>query len=119
MRPAGRPMGEIGQAVLKTAWEVALERARHPMPGVTQHDVMARLVPKGVARRSVRWTWQNLVRSAALRPLGKAVQVPGVPRPVQAYVPVDRGQRAGSGNTCAAAELGAVLRAWGPMQASR
>lgn len=109
-----RPAGEIRRAVLKTAWELALERATQPAAGVTQHDVMLRLVPKGVARRSVKWTWENLARAGQLRPVGKAVQVPGSARPMQPYLPVleaaDRGPRASLAD--AAAELGAVLRAW-------
>jgi hypothetical protein len=109
-----RPPGEIRRAALDAAWAVASERAQSAAPGavagVTQRDVLARLVPIGVARHAVKHTWENLVRAGALRPVGK-MQVPGAPRPLQAYAPVRVGERAVSGSTGMQA-LAGVARAW-------
>ena len=82
-----RPAGEIRQAVLSTAWELAVERAMQPIAGATQHEVAARLRPKGVAPRAVRWTWDNLVRAGQLRPVGPVLH-PQLGRTVQACAPV-------------------------------
>lgn len=81
-----RPAGEIRQAVLRAAWDVAAERASLPVAAATHHDVAARLVPAGVARHAVLNTWKNLVRSGQLRPVAP-VKALGASRPLLACVP--------------------------------
>lgn len=81
-----RPPGEIRRAVLDAAWAVALERAMTPLPAATHRDVVARLVPQGVARHAVLNTWKNLVRAGHLQPRGE-VRVPGAARPLMACAP--------------------------------
>lgn len=107
-----RPAGEIRRAALQAAWDVAVERAMQPVPGVTRADVLARLVPKGVGRRVAVATWENLVRAGQLRPVGK-VRLPDAPRPLQAYLPVgERSASAALASACPAQQLGGVTRAW-------
>jgi hypothetical protein len=82
-----RPAGEIRRAVLQAAWDVAVQRAMQPVAGATQIDVVARLVPhQGMTRRSVKFTWQNLLRSGHLQPVGQ-LRLPDSPRALRAYVP--------------------------------
>lgn len=86
-----RPPGEIRRAVLDAAWAVALERAMTPLPAATHRDVVARLVPQGVARHAVLNTWKNLVRAGHLQPLGP-MPAPGAARPLLACVPAAMAQ---------------------------
>lgn len=80
-----RPHGPIRQAALRAAWEVVGSRADQPW--VTRHDLEQRLVPAGVGRRAIKFTWENLLRSGALRRQGR-VFVPTLGRQVLACEPV-------------------------------
>lgn len=96
-----RPPGEIRQAVLNTARGFA--RRADAVPGATWRDVAAQLVPQGIAERTVRDTWKNLVRSGVLAPVGQ-VRVPGVSRALQACAPASAPP--------AGPDVGTVLRSW-------
>lgn len=103
-----RPAGEIRVAALQAAWDVAVERALQPVPGATQRDVLARLVPKGMGRNAVRFTWKNLVRHGHLQLVGQ-LRLPDSPRALQAYVPAAQSRPHTADRT---ADLMQVTQAW-------
>lgn len=102
-----RPHGPIRQAALRAAWDVA--SARGDQPWVTRHDLEQRLVPAGVGRRAVKYTWENLLRSGALQRQGR-VWVPAVGRQVQACLPVAPAHGVGADARAAARAAGAPQR---------
>jgi len=99
-----RPPGEIRQAVLSTVRGFAQQRAGQSVPGAVWREVAAQLRPAGIAERSVRDTWKNLVRSGGLRPVGE-VRVPGVARKLQACAPA-------APAPAPAPDMGTVVRSW-------
>jgi hypothetical protein len=106
-----RPPGEIRAAALREAHQlVEWQRASDRPVGVTWRSLAEVLVPQGVARDAVRYTWKNLTRTPAMQRVG-AVRVQGSARPMVAYVPVaaPAATHAAPAGVCA---LEGVARSW-------
>lgn len=105
-----RPLGEISRAALRSAWDVAVERAKQPVPGATVRDLEARLVPAGIGRTALRNTVKNLARLGHLRPVGQ-VRVVGSSRSMVAYAPALCAPDVRTHHDAGAA-LASITRAW-------
>lgn len=107
-----RPAGEIRAAALREAQQlVEWQRASDRPVGVTWRSLAEVLVPQGVARDAVRYTWKNLTRTPAMQRVG-AVRVQGSARPMVAYVPVQAPCAGHGAAGVGAALLEGVARSW-------
>lgn len=84
-----RPAGEIRMMLFEALRELCPTRAEL----VTQRDVAAKLIPRGVGRTAIRRTHEELVRSGRLAPVGSK-RVPDSCRPLTLYRYVPDEERA-------------------------